>query len=83
MGHRVIVTPQGRPMVLQELHGRHLGVTQMKSLAHGIVWWPKVVDEIDSLIGPCFKCQVQQDSPPLAPLYSLESAYPPMVKVTY
>ena len=57
-------------MVLQELHGGHLGVTQMKRSAHGVVWWPKVVDEIDSLIGSCSKCQVQQDSPPLAPLYS-------------
>ena len=67
-GHRVIVPPQGRTVVLQELHGGHLGVTWMKSLARGVVWWPKVDDEIDFLVRSCSKCQVQQDSPPLAPL---------------
>ena len=37
-GYRVIVPPQGRTTVLQELHGGHPGMTHMKSLAHGILW---------------------------------------------
>ena len=37
-GYRVIVSPQGRTTVLQELHGGHSGITHMKSLARGIIW---------------------------------------------
>ena len=35
------------PTVLQELHGGHPGMTCMKSLVRGIVWWPKLDDEIE------------------------------------
>ena len=67
-GQRVIIPPQGRSTVLQELHGGHIGVTRMKSLARGVVWWPKLDDDIDLLVRSCHKCQMQQDNPPLAPL---------------
>jgi len=33
------VPPQGRTTVLQELHSGHPGITRMKSLARGIVWF--------------------------------------------
>ena len=32
-GQRVVIPPQGRTTVLQELHGGHWGITRMKSLA--------------------------------------------------
>ena len=60
-GHCVFVPPQGRTVVLQKLNGGHLGVTQMKRLAHGVVWWPEVDDEIDCSVHSCSKYQVQQD----------------------
>ena len=67
-GCRVIVPPQGRTTVLQELHGGHPGMTRMKSLAHGIVWWPKLDDEIELMVRSCSACQTQSDNPPVAPL---------------
>ena len=40
----------------------------MKSLARGVVWWPKLDEEINNAVRSCTKCQVQSDNPPLAPL---------------
>ena len=45
-GHYVIVPPQGRTVVLPELHGGDLGVTWIESLVHVVLSWPKVDDEI-------------------------------------
>ena len=56
-GQRVIISPQGRTTVLQELHGGHCGITQMKSLARTVVWWPKLDKEIDIMVRSCAKCQ--------------------------
>ena len=67
-GYRVIVPPQGRTTVLQELHGGHPGITRMKSLARGIVWWPKLDEEIETMVRSCSVCQTQRDNPPAAPL---------------
>ena len=67
-GCRVVVPPQGRTTVLQELHGRHPGITRMKSLARGLIWWPKLDDEIETMVRSCSVCQTQSDNPPTAPL---------------
>ena len=68
-GYRVIVPPQGRTTVLlQELHGGHPGMTRMKSLARGLLWWPKVDEEIETMVRSCPVCQTQRDNPPAAPL---------------
>ena len=67
-GYHVIVPPQGRATVLQELHGAYPGMTRMKSLACGIVWWPKLDDEIELMVRSCSVCQTQSDNPPVAPL---------------
>ena len=39
-GNRVVVPPQGREMVLHELHEVHPGISCMKLLARMFVWWP-------------------------------------------
>ena len=67
-GYCVIVPPQGRTTVLQELHGEHPGMTRMKSLARRIVWWSKLDDEIGLMVRSCSVCQTQSDNPPVAPL---------------
>ena len=48
-GGRVVIPPQGRKCVLAELHCGHPGVSRMKSLSRGLVWWPgldKAVEEV-------------------------------------
>ena len=64
-GGRVVIPPPGRQSVLTELHAGHPGVSRMKSLARGLVWWPGMDQEIERVVQQCTHCQ---PSPPLAPL---------------
>ncbi len=54
-GVRVIVPPQGRRLVLQELHDTCLGVS---ALARIFVWWPGMDSEIEDVVKSCSSCQV-------------------------
>ena len=67
-GSRVIIPPQGREVVLQELHEGHPGMTKMKSLARMYVWWPYLEKDIERSVQLCHHCQEQQSAPPVAPL---------------
>ena len=67
-GGRVVVPPQGRESVLAELHCGHPGISRMKSLARGLVWWPGLDKEIETMVKNCNKCQQSQPSPPSAPM---------------
>ena len=64
----MVVPLQGRNTVLQELHSGHPGITRMKSLACGIVWWPKIDEDIDIMVCTCSSCQSQQTNPAVSPL---------------
>ena len=67
-GGRVVVPPQGRESVLAELHSGHPGISRMKSLARGLVWWPGIDGNIETLVKSCSSCQQNQPSPPTAPM---------------
>lgn len=67
-GLRVVIPPQGRESVLSELHVGHPGVSRMKSLARGLVWWPGIDKSIEMMVKQCNSCQQNQSSPPHAPL---------------
>jgi len=71
-GARVIVPPQGRKLVLEELHDTHLGASKMKSLARAYIWWPKMDTEIEHLAKSCSSCQETNSSPAKAPLHPWE-----------
>ena len=64
-GNRVVVPPQGQEMVLHELHP---GNSCMKSLARIFVWWPGLDKDCEECVRLCHSCQVNQSSPPSAPL---------------
>ena len=66
-GARVIVPPQGRAAVLEELHETHPGCTKMKALARSYIWWPKMNKDIEDLVKKCRVCQESRASPPSAP----------------
>ncbi|KAL5500663.1 hypothetical protein EMCRGX_G012257 [Ephydatia muelleri] len=59
-GSRVVVPPQGRQHVLEMLHEGHPGISRMKSLARGIVWWPKLDADQETLVRSCKACQENQ-----------------------
>jgi len=67
-GGRVVIPPQGRESVLAELHSGHPGISKMKSLACGLVWWPGLDADIEMMVKQCSSCQQNQPSPPLAPM---------------
>ena len=67
-GTRVIVPVQRRKAVLSELHEGHPGIARMKSLARMYVWWPGISDDIQQTVEQCVECQVNQSTPPAAPL---------------
>ena len=64
-----MVPPPGQESVLIELHGGHPGVSRMKSLARGLVWWPGMDQEIESMVRHCSDCQQNRPLPPSAPLH--------------
>ena len=63
-GSRVVVPPQGRTTVLEELHETHPGSSKMKALARSYVWWPKMDQEIEDLVKQCSVCRENRSSPP-------------------
>ena len=67
-----MVPPQGRERVLVELHSGHPGITRMKGLMRGLVWWPGIDADVEKLVKECSPCQQTQPSPPLAPLHPWE-----------
>lgn len=71
-GSRVIVPPQGRDIVMTQLHDTHPGVSRMKSLARSYIWWPGLDSEIESKVRSCSTCQVNRPSPTKAPLHPWE-----------
>ena len=72
MGHRVIVPPQGREQVIAELHEAHPGISRMKALARGYVWWPNMDRELEDAVKKCQQCQLHQKAPAEAPLHPWE-----------
>ena len=49
-GNRVIIPPQGRKKVLEELHAAYYGIFRMKSLARSYMWWPNMDAEIEAKV---------------------------------
>ena len=67
-GSRVIILPQGRQQVLEELHSGHPGMCRMKSLARMYMWWPGMDGKIEEKVRRCSNCQKHRQTPPVAPL---------------
>ena len=49
-GNSLIVPPQGRAQVIAELHEAHPGISRMKALARGYVWWPNMDRELEDAV---------------------------------
>lgn len=71
-GSRVIIPPQGRETILQELHLCHPGIVRMKALARSYIWWPGIDDEVEATVRNCGTCQEHSKLPPSAPLHPWE-----------
>ncbi|XP_020898619.1 uncharacterized protein K02A2.6, partial [Exaiptasia diaphana] len=80
-GARVIVPPQGRELVIEELHVAHPGINRMKALARSYVWWPKMEHDIEQAVKKCDTCQLNRNSPSTAPLHPWEQPEKPWSRV--
>ena len=74
-GARVVVPPQGRAAVLEELHEMH------PALAQSYIWWPKMDKDIEVLLKKCRVCQESRASPPSAPLHPWQWPAQPWARV--
>ena len=52
-----------------KLHGGHPGVSQMKALAWGLVWWPGNDQDIENMVQRCTECQQGRPQSPPSPLH--------------
>ena len=80
-GSRVIVPKEGREAVMSLLHEGHPGVTRMKQLARGYVWWPGIDKELEFAVKTCAACQENQRSPAKAPMHPWEWPDRPWARV--
>lgn len=71
-GNRLIVPPQGRPRVIAEFHEVHPGISRMRALARGYVWWPNMDSELEKAVKSCSWCQLHQKAPKEALLHPWE-----------
>ena len=67
-GSRVVIPPQVHDLILAELHSGHPGCSRMKSVARGLLWWPCLDKDIETMVKQCKSCQQGQPLPPAAPL---------------
>lgn len=80
-GIRVYVPPQLRKQVLDELHSTHFGITRMKTLARGYVWWQHIDKDIEELVKNCAACQITRPNPPKVSLHCWERPKQPFERV--
>lgn len=49
-GATVVVPQAAREAVIKILHDAHPGITRMKSLARGVVWWPDIDKDLEAKV---------------------------------
>ena len=57
-----------KEFILSELHGGHPGVSRMKAVARGLVWWPGLNGMVEEVVKNCPECQQAQLLPATKPL---------------
>ena len=74
-GIRVVVPKKLRQKLLEELHRDHPGISRMKAVARGYMWWPGLDQDIQELVKSCQACQAVKHAPAAAPMHPWE--WPP------
>ena len=67
-GHRIVIPPEQREEILQQLHIGHFGIEKTKQRARDAVYWPRLNTDIESLIARCSICQEHQWAPQKEPM---------------
>ena len=80
-GNRVVIPEAARQRVLGELHEGHPGISRIKGISRGMVWWPGINQDIERQVKSCHQCQVNQKAPSRAPLHPWEWPEKPWSRV--
>ncbi len=62
LNDRIVVPPNLRNSILQDLRSCHLGVDKLKSLVRLTVWWPELNADISSFVSKCARCLFKKPS---------------------
>ncbi len=68
-GGRVVIPSSLKKIVLAELHKEHMGVSRMKSLAQGHVWWRGMDEDLEAVGKSRQACLAVKQAPVAAPLH--------------
>ena len=71
-GSHVIVPEKAREAVISLLHEAHPGISRIKRLARGYVWWPGMDRALEFAVKTCAECQENQKSLARAPMHPWE-----------
>lgn len=67
LGDRVII-PTLRPEMLRRIHESHLGAEKCKARARAVMYWPKMSEDIDTMVAACHVCLTFRKSNQRQPL---------------
>jgi hypothetical protein len=56
MDDRLVIPKELRQRVLESLHRGHLGITKCRSKAKDTVWWPRISQDIATMVEKCPEC---------------------------
>jgi len=71
-GCQVVILPNLRTKILDQLHDCQPGIVRMKSLARNYVWWPHLDSDIEQHVKHCYPCQSSPNAPAKTPLHPWE-----------
>jgi len=61
--HRVVIPTKLRKLVLEELHGAHLRIIKMKSIARSFTYWAGIDNDIENIAKLCGGCAKNANFP--------------------
>lgn len=73
-GYGAIIPNKFRKQLLNEIHGAHIGMSKMKTLARKFFWWPGLDKEIQSYVNLCDVCRSIAKQPEKVPLIKFNEA---------
>ena len=68
-GSCVIIPKRLQADLLRELHREHPGMSKMKSLARGYLWWSQMDKAIEEVAKSCQSCKAVKPGAPAAPMH--------------
>ena len=80
-GFRVIIPKMFRKQLLEDIHGSHLGIVKMKSIARSYFWWPGLDKDIEDEANSCQYCLSERRNPPAHHLHVWEYPSKPFERV--